>query len=136
MITPTSRQLEMLQHALGLDEHGQPPHNYRGSHDDKFPGCYRNHYVTNPAGPDGRECEKMVKQGWMSKPMPQPGFIGSMITYSVTPDGYEMVRKHSKPLPKTSRSKQRYQDYLASDGVFPSFRHYLKSLQTNKSAIA
>lgn len=42
----SEKQLELMQHALG------------------FPKCYRNHYVTDSAGEDGRLWEDMVASGF------------------------------------------------------------------------
>ena len=123
----SARQLEVMQHALGLDQHGQPPEGYRGCSDDDFPGCYRNRYVTHSDSPDGMECEAMVALGLMAKPR-QPGFIGDMTNYFVTRSGYEAVKKCSPLPPKLSKAKQRWRDYLATDGVFPNFRAYLHHL--------
>lgn len=122
------RQLEMMQHALGLDRYGQPPEGYRGCSDDEFPKCYRNCYVTGSSSPDGQECEAMVAAGWMAKPSRQPSFIGGMTNYFVTQAGYDAVKLLSPAPPKLTRARQRYRDFLNSDGVFPNFRAYLRHL--------
>jgi len=133
MNTPTPRQLEMLQHALGLDGCGQPPDGYRGCSDDDFPGCYRNRYVTDKQSPDGQECEKMVELGWMTRLVEQPGFIGGMTNYFVTNLGYDTVKQHSPAPKKLTRSQQRYQDFRNFDGVFADFRAYLRYLKNQKA---
>jgi len=122
------RQLEMMQHALGLDQHGQPPQGYRGCKDDEFPGCYRNRFVTDSTSPDGIECEAMVAAGWMAKPSRQPSFIGGMTNYFVTESGYGLVKEQSPSPKKLTKAQQRWRDYRATDGVFPDFRAYLRYL--------
>lgn len=129
---PSARQLEMMQHALGLDQYGQPLDDYKGCSDDEFPRCYRNRYVTYDVSPCGRNCEEMIQAGWMAKPSRQPSFIGGMTNYFVTRAGYEAVKKFSPQPPRLSRAKQRWQDYLATDGVFPNFRAYLHYLKHEK----
>ena len=128
----TAEHLHILQHALGLDSYGQPPEDYRGCHDDEFPLCYRNRFVTDPASPDGQACEALITLGLMAKPSRQPSFIGGMTNYFVTQAGYDAVKLHSPRPPRLSRSKQRYRDYLNVADCFADFRSYLLYLTRAK----
>ncbi len=119
--------LHILQHSLGLDLYGQPPENYQGCHDDEFPGCYRNRFVTSPTSPDGVKCEQLVAGGLMARPTRQPGFIGDMVNYFVTQAGYEAVRRDSPRPPKVSKAKRRWQAFREFREAYQcTFKEYLK----------
>lgn len=132
MNTPTPSQLEILQHALGLDQFGQPPKGRKPCDDDDFPNCYRNRFVTDPESPNGQECEALIRLGWMAKPSRQPNFIGGMTNYFVTQAGFDLVKSASPQPPKLSRSKQRYLEFLDVADLFKDFRAYLRYLERER----
>ncbi len=93
----TPEQLHVLQHSLGLDEHGQGK-------------MYRNHFCAG--GTDVPICESLVAMGYMET------FTRSYLPYyncTVTESGKEAVRRESPPPPKLTRSQRRYRDYLRAD---------------------
>lgn len=95
------RGLEILQHALGVDQYG------RGQR-------YRNHFVTGKGSVDYDDCAALVELGYMSRR------DGSQLTggddlFLVTDAGKTYVTANSPEPPKLTRSQQRYQNYLDSD---------------------
>jgi len=97
----TKEQLHILQHSLGVDEHG------RGNQ-------YRNHYVAEPF----TAMEELVAAGLMRDCGDgKPGFIGKgMHTYQVTEAG-KLAMIENSPLPRRlTRSQKRYREYLNEDG--------------------
>lgn len=111
MTTLDDRALHILQHSLGLDEHGQGR-------------AYRNHFVTDADGPDGQLCRVLTFMGLMVEHAPSE-ITGGMPCFVVTPDGEKAVREQSPPAPKLTRSQRRYRDYLASDSSL-EFGEWLK----------
>lgn len=102
-----ARQLEILQHALGVDEFGQGKH-------------YRNHFCAG--GSDEVICRELVALGYMAT------FTRSYLPYyncSVTDAGKAaMVAESPKP-PKLTRGQIRYREFLDAD-TGESFREWLK----------
>lgn len=95
-------QLDILQHSLGLDQHG------RGE-------SYRNRFVTGEGSKDHAHCMALVEQGLMNR---RAGFAlaGGDDLFMVTEAGRAAVREHSPPPPKLTRAQQRYQQFLRYDG--------------------
>jgi hypothetical protein len=108
----TPRQLEILQHALGVDQFG------RGT-------MYRSHFVTDPAGPDGIICEQLVARGWMDN-HGKHSLAGGSHLYTVNHYGRAAVKMFSPAPPKLTRSQQRYARYRQCADCFESFWHFLK----------
>ena len=109
MLTP--RQLEILQHALGVDQYG------RGEQ-------YRNHFCAG--GSDEPVCRELVGLGYMTT------FTRSYLPYyncTVTDTGKKVMMEQSPKPPKLTRSKQRYQAYLKADGNM-RFGEWLKRQRT------
>jgi hypothetical protein len=107
--------LPVLQHALGVDQHG------RGRQ-------FRNHFVTGAGSEDHRACSEAVRLGLMSR---RKGGVlsGGDDVFQVTRTGRAYVFEHSPAPPKVSPCQQRYRDYLAADsGV--SFIEWLRRPQT------
>jgi hypothetical protein len=103
----TSEQLQILQHALGVDEYGQ------GS-------MYRNHFCAG--GKDEEICRELVEMGYMTR------FTRSYLPYyncTVTNEGKAAMRRESPKPPKLTRSQKRYRDFLNADTGF-SFGEYLR----------
>lgn len=126
----TPEHLHILQHSLGVDQYGCSAH--RPNLDD-FHGCYRNRFITTPDCSDGRQCQELVAQGWMQDHGPQR-MAGGMHCYTVTDSGYMAMKSASPAPPKKSRSKDRFQRFRESDGVFPSFRAFLAFEKAEREA--
>lgn len=106
----TPRQLEILQHALGLDKYGRNPH----------PGYQRNHYCAG--GDDVADCAELVTMGYMRS------FRRERLPYFncfVTDEGRAAVRRESPNPPKLTRSQKRYLRFLTHDSGL-SFGEWLK----------
>ena len=105
--------LEILQHSLGLDEHGL----YQGAREG-----YRNHFVTDVDCDDGRACRELVELGLMRE-RPPTALSDGMPVWCVTDRGREVVAEES-PKPRKLTQK-RYRAYVAS-GFDGSFGEYLR----------
>ena len=93
----TKRQLEILQHALGVDEYGRLP--------EGFTDYSRNYFC---AGPDDEQmCRQLVEMGYMKT------FQNCIVTL----EGMKAVREDSPKPPKSTRSQQRYQQFLDCGGA-------------------
>ncbi len=103
----TPEQLQILQHSLGVDKHGQGD-------------LYRNHFCAG--GSDETICRELVEMGFM-----QQHLTTEMYPYfncSVTDAGKEAVRRESPKPPKFTRSQKRYRAFLNADCGL-SFREWL-----------
>jgi hypothetical protein len=105
----TTAHLQILQHALGLDEYG------RGT-------FYRNHFCAG--GKDERLCRELVEAGHMEQVPTSELF--PYFNCRVTPKGIDYVAFNSPTPPKLTRSQQRYRRYLQSDSGY-TFIEYLSS---------
>jgi hypothetical protein len=110
----TQRQLEILQHSLGVDEYG------RGE-------MYRNHFCAG--GSDENICRELIALGYM-----QQHRTTEMLPYfncSVTDAGKQAVRLESPKPPKLSRGKERYRRWLNFSDAYPdvSFIEFCKREQ-------
>jgi hypothetical protein len=94
----TPDQLQILQHSLGVDEHGQGP-------------MYRNHFCAGVA--DEPTCRSLVEMGYMQRHQTTEAF--PYYNCSVTRAGKEAVRQQSPPPPKLTRSQRRYRNFLRAD---------------------
>lgn len=114
MTSPLStKQLQFLQHSLGVDQYG------RGA-------MYRNHFVTDESGSDGRVCLELVALGFMSNDGPR-SLCGGMSVFHVTADGKEAMRSQSPEPPppeKLTPGKRRYMEFLRADSGL-SFREWM-----------
>jgi hypothetical protein len=110
MTTLTRRQLEILQHSLGVDKYG------RGKH-------YRNHFCAG--GDDVEVCKSLVDLGFMET------FTRSYLPYyncRVTDAGVKAMEENSPNPPKLTRSQKRYREWLQVGDCFDgSFGDWLKS---------
>lgn len=109
-----NEQLSILQHTLGVDQHGQGR-------------PYRNHFCMGPGTTDYPHCQALVAQGLMTQHAGGALSGGSDI-FMVTDAGKAFVRQRSsKPVPLT-RSQRRYRNFLASGAgdVGYSFGEWLK----------
>ena len=108
VMTLNSKQLGILQHALGVDQHGQGP-------------MYRNHFCAGEG--DEAICRELVALGAM-----QQHRTTDLLPYfncSVTEAGRQAVRDQSPPPPKLTRSQKRYRAFLDED-CGESFGTWLK----------
>lgn len=105
-----ARELEVLQHAMGLDQYG------RGSE-------YRNHYVAGPGHHNFDTCRSLTERGLMTDHGTSPLYGGDHC-FTVTPAGREFIREHSPKPPKLTRSQRRYLDFLEADSG-ATFREWL-----------
>jgi hypothetical protein len=111
----TPRQLEILQHALGVDEHGQGK-------------MYRNHFCAD--GADETTCRQLVALGYMRtwRGADERGQVPGFPYYncSVTEEGKYAVIRESPPPPKLTRSQRRYREFLKADTGY-SFGEWMKA---------
>lgn len=101
------RLLEILQHALGLDQYG------RGS-------AYRNHFCAGEN--DEPDCLALVALGYMAEHKRTE--LYPYYNCSVTAEGRAAIRELSPAPPKRTRSQQRYDAYLNADTGY-SFKEWL-----------
>ncbi len=94
-------RLEILQHALGVDEYG------RGRE-------YRDHFVTGPGSRDFDTCQALVAEGLMVD-CGAVAWCDGDHCFRVTDAGRRYVREHSPKPPKVTRSQRRYQRFLDAD---------------------
>lgn len=106
MVSP--KQLEILQHALGVDKHGQGR-------------MYRNHFCAG--GSDEPICIELVSMGLMKQHLTTTWL--PYFNCSVTDKGRQVVRDESPAPPKLTRSQIRYRRFLdAGSGL--KFGEWLK----------
>lgn len=101
------RQLEILQHSLGVDQYGQGR-------------MYRNHFCAG--GDDEVVCRELVALGYMET------FTREFLPYYnciVTKAGKAAMLAESPKPPVLTRGQQRYRAFLKADSGL-SFREWLK----------
>lgn len=109
----TARQLEIVQHALGVDKHGCTP---KG-----FTPYTRNHFCAGEA--DEPDCRALVELGLMvqhERTQWLPYF-----NCSVTDVGKKAMHQESPAPPRLTRSERRYRDFLDADSGY-SFIEWLR----------
>jgi len=112
----TPRQLEILQHALGVDQYG------RGRQ-------YRNHFC---AGADDETiCRELVAFGYMQQ-HPTTQWL-PYFNCSVTDAGKAAMTRESPKPPKLTRGQRRYREWLRVADLI-SFGDWLKRPQRVKCA--
>lgn len=105
----TDRQLEILQHALGVDQFGQGRQ-------------YRNHFCAGEA--DVEDCKALVAAGLMKRH--QTTELFPYYNASVTEIGVQYVAENSPKPPKLTRGQLRYRRYLdVADAYDCTFREFL-----------
>ena len=110
MIDP--KVLQILRHALGYDAYSG-----RGKE-------YRNYYMVSPTGDTYELLCSMQRAGLVVR-MATPEWT-NLVGFYVSASGQRVVEEN-KPKP-LSRGRQRYLDYLRSDGSM-TFIEYLKARQ-------
>lgn len=111
MKTMTAEQLHILQHSLGVDQHGQGK-------------MYRNHYVG-----DGTKCRSLVELGFMIE-RPASEMTGGDPLFHVTEAGKQAVRDQSPPPPVLTAGQKRYREFLNADSGM-RFGEWLKRKAKN-----
>ena len=107
----TPRQIEILQHALGLDQYGQG-------------NMYRNHFCAG--GDDESVCRELVAMGYMEQ------FTREWLPYFnclVTDAGKAAVKRESPSPPKLTRGQKRYRAFLDADSGL-KFGEWMKQRRT------
>jgi hypothetical protein len=115
----TPPQLQILQHALGVDEYG------RGKQ-------YRNHFAAG--GEDVDTCKELIVLGYMRQVATTEVFQD--FNCRVTDEGKAAMLRESPKPPVLTRGQQRYRHWLQVADVFPDwkFGDYLKKYVRTKSA--
>ena len=108
MLTP--RQLEILQHSLGVDQYGQGQ-------------MYRNHFCAD--GSDEGICRELVALGFMWEWHKSYQEMFPYYNCSVTEAGKAAMLAESPKPPKLTRSQKRYRAFLKADTGRP-FGEWLK----------
>ncbi len=110
--------LHILQHALGVDEHGQGDQ-------------YRSHFVTGAGSDDHPTCLALVEQRLMTRRDGASLPFGGNDLFHVTELGRAYVADHSPPPPKLTRAQMRYRAWLnISDVTGETFLEFLKRRPT------
>lgn len=94
----TPKQLNILRHSLGLDDHG-------------IGRQYRNRFVTGPGSTDWGDCKSLVQQGLMSERANVTVFGGDSCFW-VTDSGKAAVNAATPVPEKVSRGRRRYLTYI------------------------
>lgn len=111
----TSRQLEILQHAVGADQYG---------HTQRF--AERNHFCAGVG--DEPDCRELIAMGYMRQHETTAWL--PYFNCSVTDAGRAAMREASPETPKLTRSQLRYQRFLDAD-TGESFGEWLRRLTTD-----
>lgn len=116
----TPRQLEILQHALGVDEYGITPKGYTP--------YTRNHFCAGDR--DEENCRALVAMGFMVQHETTEWL--PYFNCSVTTEGMKAMHLSSAKPPVLTRSQKRYQEYLDfSDAFDCTFRQWLDIRKTD-----
>lgn len=94
----TAKQLEILQHALGVDHFGQGK-------------MYRNHFCAG--GGDVDICQELIDLGFMK--LHRTTEVFPDFNCSVTETGKRAMIESSPKPPKLTRSQRRYREFLNAD---------------------
>lgn len=98
MSAPTAKQIELLQHTLGINENRREP--------------YRNHFVASPEHHDMPDLEQLEAAGLMIRGH-RPGFLPASDIVFYTTEAGRVLAITSLPEPK---KQTRYEEYLHADG--------------------
>lgn len=111
----TQEQLDILRHALGLND--------RGSTD----AGRRNRFATTPDSRDGVICQQLVSDGLMDDCGLVKWTPGERV-YRATGAGKLAAAESIKPTASLTRSQRRYAEFLSTDCGL-SFGEWIKSKQ-------
>ena len=118
----TTRQLEILQHALGVDEFARTP---KG-----FTPFTRNYFCAGAA--DEPDCRRLVELGLMQEHRRTDLF--PYFNCSVTKDGVAAMKELSPKPPVLTRSQQRYREWFDADND-QTFFEWLKDQSRRTESI-
>ncbi len=107
----TLRQLEIVQHSLGVDEHGRTPKGYTP--------FTRNYFCAG--GDDVTVCRELVELGYAES------FERQYLPYfniTITRAGIDAMKSESPKPPVLTRPQQNYREFLEADTGY-SFREWL-----------
>lgn len=113
----TDKEKAIVLHTLGLSYGGLK--------------SYRNHFVAGPGHYDLPILESLVTKGAMFRGY-KPGFLDKdSFVFYVSEEWVDIAesyvrQKKAEEDAKLTRSQKRYRQYLESDGVFNSFRDFLR----------
>jgi hypothetical protein len=110
----TARQLEIIQHSLGVDRYGRTP---KG-----FTPYTRNRFCAGVA--DEPDCRELVALGFMQQHKRTE--MSPYFNCSVTDAGIKAMKEESPKPPKLSRSQIRYRAWLDADCEM-TFRQWIMS---------
>lgn len=96
---PSPRELEILQHARGVDQYG------RGTR-------RRNHFCAGFE--DEPTCRQLAHRGLMREVTMHPRLSGIPV-FAVTAAGDAVITEHSPAPPRLTRSQLRYEAWLRAD---------------------
>lgn len=114
MNAPNTKQIGLLQHTLGINEHRREP--------------YRNHFVASPGHHDMPDLEQLEAAGLMTRGH-VPGFLPDSSIVFYTTEAGRVLAITSLPEPK---KLTRYEEYLRADGCAgDSFAEFLGICETN-----
>jgi|SRR6185437_4867959 len=116
----TPRQLEILQHALGVDKYGLTPKGYTP--------YTRNHFCAGVS--DEADCRALIGLGFMAEHARTEWL--PYLNCSVTVDGIKAMHQASEKPTKVSRSARRFEEYRQFSDVFDcTFREWLDIRKTD-----
>lgn len=111
-MTPTlDQELQVLQHALGLNRPGAQG--------------YRDHFCAGPGTEDHATCVSLTSRGMMDRYPPSP-LTGGDDLFIVTATGREYAKAHTSPAPARTRAQRRYTAWLDADSNM-TFGQWLRS---------
>ncbi len=108
----TPSQLQILQHALGVDRYGQGKR-------------YRSHFCTGPECNNWDDCQALVAADLMQEHKSSQLSGGNSI-FTVTGSGVLAMITESPAPPKLTRSQKRYQEWLDADNGM-TFCEFIKA---------
>jgi hypothetical protein len=118
-----ARQLEILQHALGVDMYGRNPRWANLA----YGGFCRNFFCAG--GANEVTCRELVEMGYMQQHKTTEAY--PYFNCSVTDAGKKAMLEESPKPPKLTRGQQRYREWLNVADCFPdwTFGDWLKHRQ-------
>ncbi len=120
----TPEQLQILQHALGVDEYGQSP---KGAHL-AYDGFCRNWFGAGAS--DEPVCRELIALGFMEQRKSTQVF--PYFNCAVTKAGIAAMREASPKPPKLTRAQLRMEEYRNfSDAYDCTFREFLSIQKTD-----
>ena len=101
----TKNQLNIMRHALGIDDAGISKNNR---------DYFRNRFVTDLNTENGKECQQLVAIGMMEDTGPLFLAVG-MHLFMVSEQGRKYVDENAPKPEKLTRGQRRYREFLELD---------------------